>query len=104
MKRLVFCPLYDRLLVKDLDAPDMSTGGVVIPRTAKRFSHQGNVIAVGNGKRLADGGMAPLDVQTGDRIVFADNAGQEIRLDQDSYLVMREDEILAVLPPLEEAA
>lgn len=97
-------PLYDRLLVKDLDAPDMSAGGVAIPRTAKRFSHQGEVLAVGNGKRLADGSMAPLSVRAGERIAFADNAGQEIRLDQESFLVLREDEILAVLPPVEEAA
>ncbi len=92
-----WCPLYDRILVKDLDAPDMSAGGIAIPRTAKRYSHQGRVLAVGNGKRLEGGKMAPLDMRIGETVVFADNAGSEVRINNESYIIMREDEVLGVL-------
>jgi chaperonin GroES len=91
-------PLYDRIVVKRLDEQDETTaGGLIIPDTAKEKPQQGEVVAVGKGKRLEDGKVIALDVQVGDRILFGKYSGSEIKLDGNEYLIMREDEVLGVL-------
>lgn len=91
-------PLYDRIVVKRVEEQDETTvGGLIIPDTAKEKPQQGEVVAVGKGKRLEDGKVVPLDVQPGDRILFGKYSGSEIKLDGNEYLIMREDEVLGVL-------
>jgi len=90
-------PLHDRILVQRLEEAEQIVGGIIIPDTAKEKPQQGKVIAVGNGKVKDDGSRIPLDVKAGDRILFGKYSGQDIKLDGDEYLIMREDEVLAVL-------
>ena len=91
-------PLYDRIVVKRLDEQDEKTaGGLIIPDTAKEKPQQGEVVAVGKGKRLEDGKVITLDVQVGDKILFGKYSGSEIKIDGNEYLIMREDEVLGVL-------
>jgi chaperonin GroES len=91
-------PLYDRIVVKRIEAGDEKTsGGLIIPDTAKEKPQEGEVVAVGKGKRLEDGKVISLDVQIGDRILFGKYSGSEIKLDGNEYLIMREDEVLGVL-------
>ncbi len=90
-------PLHDRILVERLEDGEQSRGGIVIPDSAKEKPQQGKVIAAGNGKRLEDGTVAPLDVKAGDRILFAKYAGSEVQIDDNEYLILREDEVLAVV-------
>jgi chaperonin GroES len=90
-------PLHDRILVQRLEEGEQKVGGIIIPDTAKEKPQQGKVIAVGNGKVKDDGTRVPLDVKAGDRILFGKYSGQDIKLDGDEYLIMREDEVLAVL-------
>ena len=90
-------PLHDRILVQRLDEGEQKIGGIIIPDTAKEKPQQGKVIAVGNGKVKDDGTRIPLDVKAGDRILFGKYSGQDIKLDGEEYLIMREDEVLAVL-------
>jgi chaperonin GroES len=90
-------PLHDRILVQRLEEAEQKVGGIIIPDTAKEKPQQGKIIAVGNGKVKDDGTRIPLDVKAGDRILFGKYSGQEIKLDGDEYLILREDEVLAVL-------
>src|SRR5437764_13272529 len=90
-------PLHDRLIIQRLDEGEQKVGGIIIPDTAKEKPQQGKVIAAGNGKSNDDGKRTPLDVKAGDRILFGKYAGQEIKLDGEDYLIMREDEVLAVI-------
>jgi chaperonin GroES len=90
-------PLHDRLLVQRIDEGEQRVGGIIIPDSAKEKPQQGKVIAAGNGKSTDDGTRVPLDVKAGDTILFGKYAGQEITLDGDVYLIMREDEVLAVI-------
>ena len=90
-------PLRDRILVERIEEQEQKVGGIIIPDTAKEKPQQGKVIAVGNGKVKDDGTRIPLDVKAGDRILFGKYSGQDIKLDGDEYLIMREDEVLAVL-------
>ena len=90
-------PLYDRLVVKRIEEQETKVGGLYIPDSAKEKPQEGEVIAVGKGKRLEDGKLVPLDVQKGDRILFGKYSGSEIRLDGEEYLIMREDEVLGIL-------
>ncbi|SRR6266496_2408488 len=89
-------PLHDRVIVKRLDEAEQRRGGIIIPDTAKEKPQQGKVIAVGEGKIRDDGSRQPLDVKTGDRVLFGKYSGSEIKLDDEEYLIMREDEILGV--------
>jgi len=91
-------PLHDRLVVEHLEEGEQVKGGIVIPDSAKEKPQQGKVIAVGNGKRLENGTRIALDVQAGDRILFGKYGGAEITVDGCDYLILREDEVLAVLP------
>ena len=90
-------PLHDRIIVHRLEESEQQIGGIIIPDTAKERPQQGTVIAVGNGKVNDDGTRVPLDVKAGDRILFGKYSGQEITLDGQEYLIMKEDEVLAVI-------
>jgi len=90
-------PLHDRVIVQRLEEGEQKVGGIIIPDTAKEKPQQGKVIAAGTGKLRDDGTRQPPDVQEGDRILFGKYSGQEIKLDGEEYLIMREEEILGVL-------
>jgi chaperonin GroES len=90
-------PLYDRVVVKRIDEQESTRNGIVIPDSAKEKPQQGEVIAVGKGKRLDDGKVVALDVKAGDRILFGKYSGNEITLDGTEYIIMREDDVLGVL-------
>jgi chaperonin GroES len=90
-------PLHDRIIVKRIEEGEQKVGGIIIPDTAKEKPQQGKVIAAGTGKVKDDGKRTPLDVKEGDTILFGKYSGQEIKIDGDEHLIMREDEVLAVL-------
>ena len=90
-------PLHDRIIVSRIEEGEQKIGGIIIPDSAKEKPQQGTVIAAGNGKSNEDGVRVPLDVKTGDRILFGKYSGQEIRLDGQEYFIMKEDDVLAVL-------
>ena len=90
-------PLHDRIIVKRIEEGEQKIGGIIIPDTAKEKPQQGKVIAAGNGKVKDDGQRQPLDVKEGDTILFGKYSGQEIKIDGDEHLIMREDEVLAVI-------
>jgi chaperonin GroES len=90
-------PLHDRVLVRRLEEEEQKVGGIIIPDTAKEKPQQGEVIGVGNGKLLENGERVPLDVKVGDRILFGKYAGADVKIEGEEYLILREDEILAVL-------
>ena len=90
-------PLYDRIVVKRIEDKEQMQGGLYIPDTAKEKPQEGEVVAVGKGKRLEDGKVVALDVQVGDRILFGKYSGSEIKLDGQEYMIMREDEVLGIL-------
>src|SRR6266436_7443270 len=90
-------PLHDRIIVQRIEEGEQKVGGIIIPDTAKEKPQQGKVIAAGNGKSKDDGKRVPLDVTTGDTILFGKYSGQEIKLDGEDYLIMREDDVLAII-------
>ncbi len=90
-------PLYDRIVVKRIEQTEQMQGGLYIPDTAKEKPQEGEVVAVGKGKRLENGSLVSLDVQAGDRILFGKYSGSDIKLDGEEYLIMREDEVLGIL-------
>ena len=90
-------PLHDRIIVQRLEEGEQQIGGIIIPDTAKEKPQQGKVIAAGNGKMNDEGKRVPLDVKAGDLILFGKYAGQEIKLDGEEYLIVKEDEVLAVI-------
>jgi chaperonin GroES len=90
-------PLYDRIVVKRIEQQEQLQGGLYIPDSAKEKPQEGEVVAVGKGKRLEDGKVVPLDVQVSDRILFGKYSGSDIKLDGEEYLIMREDEVLGIL-------
>jgi chaperonin GroES len=90
-------PLHDRILVQRIDEGEQKVGGIIIPDSAKEKPQQGKVIAAGKGKSKDDGKRVPLDVKAGDTILFGKYAGQEIKLDGEEYLIMKEDDVLAVI-------
>jgi len=90
-------PLHDRIIVQRLEEGEQKVGGIIIPDSAKEKPQQGKVIAAGAGKTKGDGKRQPLDVKAGDTILFGKYSGQEIKLDGEEYLIMREDEVLAVI-------
>ena len=90
-------PLQDRLVVKRLAEEEKTKGGIIIPDTAKEKPVEGEVIAVGNGKVADDGKQRPLDVKKGDRVLFGKYSGTEIKIDGVDHLILREDDILAVI-------
>ena len=90
-------PLHDRLLVKRIEGEEKTKGGLIIPDTAKEKPMEGKVIAAGKGKVDEDGKLRPLDVHKGDRVLFTKDSGTEIQLEGDEHLIIREDDVLAVL-------
>lgn len=90
-------PLHDRVLVKRVEEEETKQGGIIIPDTAKEKPQQGEVIAAGKGVLLEDGEWAPLTVKAGDKILFGKYAGSEVKIEGEEYLILREDEILAVI-------
>ncbi len=90
-------PLHDRILIKRVEEKETVKGGIIIPDTAKEKPQEGEVVAVGNGKKTEDGKVVALDVKAGDRILFGKYSGSEIKIDDQEYLILREDEVLGVL-------
>ena len=90
-------PLADRILVRRIEEKETAKGGIIIPDTAKEKPQEGKVIAVGNGKILENGTKLELDVKAGDKILFGKYSGTEIKIDGEEYLILREDEVLAVV-------
>jgi chaperonin GroES len=90
-------PLHDRLLVRRLEQKETARGGIIIPDTAKEKPMEGKVLAVGNGRVLDSGKRIPVDVEVGDRILFGKYSGTEIEMDGEEVLVVREDEVLAIV-------
>jgi chaperonin GroES len=97
-------PLYDRIVVKRIDEQETARNGIVIPDSAKEKPQQGEVMAIGQGKRLEDGQLASLDVKVGDRVLFGKYSGTETRLIGTEYIIMREDDVLGVLDPAAQTA
>jgi chaperonin GroES len=96
-------PLHDRIVIKRIDEQETMRSGIIIPDSAKEKPQEGEVMAVGLGKRLDDGKLAALDVQVGDRVLFGKYSGNEIKLEGNEYIIMREDDVLGVskaAPPL----
>ena len=90
-------PLYDRVLVKRLEEDKLTKGGLIIPDTAKEKPVQGEVVAVGSGRRLKDGSVRPVDVKAGQKILFEKWSGSEIKVEGVDHLILKEDEILGIL-------
>jgi len=90
-------PLQDRIIVKRVEEETKTAGGIFIPETAKEKPQRGTVVAAGNGKKTDDGKVLPLDVKVGDTVLFGKYAGTEIKVDGEELLMMREDDILAVV-------
>ncbi len=90
-------PLQDRILVKRLEETLKTKGGIIIPDTAKEKPMEGKVVAVGKGKVLEDGSQRALDVKVGEKILFGKYAGTDVKIDEEDYLIMREDDILGVI-------
>lgn len=92
-----FKPLHDRVLVKRLEGQEKTSGGIIIPDTAKEKPMEGEVVAIGSGTRLENGQTIGLDVKVGDKILFGKWSGTEIKLDGSDYLVMKESDIMGIL-------
>ena len=90
-------PLHDRILVKRIEEGEVRKGGIIIPDTAKEKPQEGEVIAAGNGKVLENGTKVAMDVKAGDRVLFGKYSGTDIKIDGQEYLILREDEVLAIL-------
>jgi chaperonin GroES len=92
-----FRPLHDRLLVQRLEEEEKTRGGIIIPDTAKEKPQQGRVLAVGPGRRDDKGEVIPMDVRAGDKVLFAKYAGTEIKIDGEDRIILREDDVLAIV-------
>ena len=90
-------PLHDRLLVKRVEKEQTTAGGIIIPDTAKEKPQEALVVAVGNGKRLDDGNVLPLEVKVGDTILFSKYAGTEVKIEGEEHLILREDDIIGIV-------
>ena len=90
-------PLHDKVLIQRLDGEETTKGGIIIPDSAKEKPQEGKVVAVGTGRFLEDGSVKPLEVKKGDKILFSKYGGTEISIDGENYLILSEEEILAVI-------
>ncbi|MCL4244866.1 MAG: co-chaperone GroES [Candidatus Dadabacteria bacterium] len=90
-------PLHDKVLIQRLDGEETTKGGIIIPDSAKEKPQEGKVVAVGNGRVLEDGSTKPLEVKKGDKVLFSKYGGTDIRIDGEDYLILSEEEILAVV-------
>jgi len=94
---MTFKPLHDRILVKRAEREERSKGGIILPEAAKEKPLEAEIVAVGTGRRQADGSIRPPEVKAGDRVLFGKYTGDEIKLNGEDYLILREDDVLAVL-------
>jgi len=92
-----FRPLHDRILVERVESEEKTSGGIILPDTAKEKPQQGKVVAVGSGKRNEDGKITPLEVKEGDKILFGKYSGTEVKIDGEEYLIMREEDVLGLV-------
>ena len=92
-----FRPLHDRILIKRIEENETVKGGIIIPDTAKEKPQEGEVVAVGHGKKTDDGKVIALDVKAGDRILFGKYSGTEIKMENQDYLILREEEVLGIV-------
>ena len=90
-------PLHDRILVKRMEEQEVRKGGIIIPDSAKEKPQEGKVVAVGNGKVTEEGKKIALDVKGGDRILFGKYSGNEVKIEDEEYIIMREEDVLAIL-------
>ena len=90
-------PLHDRIIVKRMEEQEVKKGGIIIPDSAKEKPQEGKVIAVGNGKVADDGKKIPLDVKAGDKILFGKYSGSEVKVEDEEYLILREEDVLAII-------
>ena len=97
MAKSKFRPLHDRVVVKRIDAEEKTKGGIIIPDSAKEKPQEGEIVAVGPGGRDEAGKLIPIDVKVGNRVLFGKWSGTEVKLDDQDYLIMREDDILGVI-------
>ncbi|HEX5483663.1 MAG TPA: co-chaperone GroES [Terriglobia bacterium] len=97
-------PLHDRILIKRIEEKESVKGGIIIPDTAKEKPQEGEVVAAGHGKKTEEGKVIPLDVKAGDRILFGKYSGTEIKIDNEEYLILREDEVLGVIESAKHSA
>ena len=98
-----FRPLHDRVLVRRVEAEEKSAGGIIIPDTAKEKPQEGEVVSVGSGARAENGTITPMDVKSGDRILFGKWSGTEVRLNGEDLLIMKESDILGIIDGAAEA-
>ncbi len=101
---MTFRPLHDRILIERVEEKESVKGGIVIPDTAKEKPQEGRVVAVGSGKKEKHGKVIPLDVKAGDRILFGKYSGTEIKIDNENYLILREEEVLGVIESAKHSA
>jgi len=101
---MTFRPLHDRILIKRIEEKETVKGGIIIPDSAKEKPQEGEVIAVGHGKKTEEGKVIPLDVKAGDRILFGKYSGTEIKIEDQEYLILKEEEVLGVLEAAKHAA
>jgi chaperonin GroES len=92
-----FNPLHDRILIKRIEEQETAKGGIIIPDSAKEKQQEGEVVAVGKGKKTEEGKIIPLDVKPGDRILFGKYSGSEIKVDDEDFLILKEEEVLGVV-------
>ena len=97
MAKLKFRPLHDRVVVRRIDAEEKTKGGIIIPDTAKEKPMQGKVVAVGPGARGEDGKLIPIDLKSGDRVLFGKWSGTEVKIDGEDLLIMKESDIMGVI-------
>jgi len=97
MRKMKIRPLHDRVIVKRMEGEEKTKGGIIIPDTAKEKPVEGKVIAVGSGKVLENGKRVPLQLKQGDRILFGKYSGTEVKIDGEEHLIMREDDIIAIV-------
>jgi chaperonin GroES len=97
-------PLHDRILIKRVEEKETIKGGIIIPDTAKEKPQEAEVIAVGGGKKTEEGKVIPMDVKAGDRILFGKYSGTEIKVDNEDYLIIREDEVLGIIEAAKQSA
>ena len=94
-----FRPLHDRVLIRRVEAEEKTAGGIIIPDTAKEKPMEGEVVAVGPGARGEDGKIQPLDVKSGDRVLFGKWSGTEVKLDSEDLIIMKESDIMGIIEP-----
>ena len=97
-------PLHDRIVIKRVEEKETIKGGIIIPDTAKEKPQEGEVIAAGTGKKTEEGKVIPLDVKAGDRILFGKYSGTEIKIDNEEFLIIREDEVLGIIEAAKQSA